>query len=484
MYKKTLGSFLKHFDFFALDVISLLVTLFLSMWLRFDGFSFTNREFWNLWIRVAFIAFTSDVIATTVMNPFSDVLKRGHFHEFIRTAQHVIIVELVLIFILYMFQQGDTVSRLVIIMMPVFYLILTFATRFLWKQRLKYRRLSDRKLLVITYRSMAENVVENVKTGEYQTICVSGFIFLDEDCKGMNVGEIPVVADRNDMMDYICRGWVDEVLVVLPDGTPQPTKLLQQLSTAGVTRHLVILTNDSRLQHNEMVDQIGKYTVITNAMNSVSWWQLLIKRLMDIVGGLVGCAITGVIYLFLAPKIRKLSPGPVIFTQERIGKNGHKFKIYKFRSMYTDAEERKKELESQNRVDDGMMFKLDFDPRVIGNEILPDGTYKTGLGDFIRRTSLDEFPQFFNVLKGDMSLVGTRPPTLDEWEKYDLHHRARMATKPGITGMWQVSGRSNITDFEEVAWLDTDYIRSWSIGLDIKILFKTVLNVIRKEGAM
>ncbi|MCD7739592.1 MAG: sugar transferase, partial [Lachnospiraceae bacterium] len=123
-------------------------------------------------------------------------------------------------------------------------------------------------------------------------------------------------------------------------------------------------------------------------------------------------------------------------------------------------------------------------PRIIGNEILSDGTYKTGLGDFIRRTSLDEFPQFFNVLKGDMSLVGTRPPTLDEWEKYDLHHRARMATKPGITGMWQVSGRSNITDFEEVVRLDTDYIRSWSIGLDIKILFKTVLSVLKKEGSM
>ena len=149
-----------------------------------------------------------------------------------------------------------------------------------------------------------------------------------------------------------------------------------------------------------------------------------------------------------------------------------------------DAEERKKELMAQNRVSDGKMFKLDFDPRVIGNNILPDGTKKTGIGNFIRVTSLDEFPQFFNVLKGDMSLVGTRPPTEDEWETYDLHHRARLAMKPGITGMWQVSGRSQITDFEEVVKLDTKYIREWSMGLDFEILFKTVLAVLKREGSM
>ena len=138
----------------------------------------------------------------------------------------------------------------------------------------------------------------------------------------------------------------------------------------------------------------------------------------------------------------------------------------------------------KNRVKDGMMFKLEWDPRIIGCKRLPDGTIKRGIGNRIRDWSLDEFPQFFNVLKGDMSLVGTRPPTVDEWEKYDLHHRARLATKPGITGMWQVSGRSNITDFEDVVKLDKKYIAEWSVGLDIKILLKTVLVVLRHDGAM
>lgn len=145
--------------------------------------------------------------------------------------------------------------------------------------------------------------------------------------------------------------------------------------------------------------------------------------------------------------------------------------------MYPDAEARKAELMAQNKVKDGMMFKMENDPRIIGGE---NGK---GIGNFIRNTSLDEFPQFWNVLKGDMSLVGTRPPTVDEWDKYELHHRARLAIKPGLTGMWQVSGRSDITDFEEVVRLDTEYIQNWSFGLDIKILLKTVEVVLKGSGA-
>lgn len=141
-----------------------------------------------------------------------------------------------------------------------------------------------------------------------------------------------------------------------------------------------------------------------------------------------------------------------------------------------DAEERKAELMKENRVQDGMMFKLDFDPRIIGSKKLPDGTIKKGVGNFIRDWSLDEFPQFLNVLKGDMSLVGTRPPTVDEWDKYELHHRARLATKPGLTGMWQVSGRSNITDFEEVVKLDKQYISEWTMKEGEQLLKRFVLD--------
>ena len=239
----------------------------------------------------------------------------------------------------------------------------------------------------------------------------------------------------------------------------------------GITVHIKLarVADDSS---NQIVEKLEGYTVLSISINMVSTRQLIFKRTMDICGGLVGMLLTGIIFIFVAPIIYIKSPGPIFFKQMRIGKNGKKFNIYKFRSMYMDAEERKKELMAQNDIKDGMMFKMDNDPRII-----------KGIGNFIRDYSLDEFPQFWNVLKGDMSLVGTRPPTVDEWEKYEMHHRSRLAFKPGLTGMWQVSGRSNITDFEEVVRLDTEYIKKWSPGLDIMILFKTVAVVLGKVGS-
>ena len=181
--------------------------------------------------------------------------------------------------------------------------------------------------------------------------------------------------------------------------------------------------------------------------------------------------ITAVVMLFIAPAVKLESPGPLIFKQKRVGKNGRYFYIYKVRSMYQDAEARKAELMEKNEMK-GFMFKMTDDPRI------------TKVGKFIRSTSIDELPQFWNVLKGDMSLVGTRPPTVDEWELYEPHHRARMSFRPGLTGMWQVSGRSNITDFEEVVKLDTQYISEWSLRLDVKILWQTVWSVFKSDGAM
>ena len=146
--------------------------------------------------------------------------------------------------------------------------------------------------------------------------------------------------------------------------------------------------------------------------------------------------------------------------------------MLKFRSMIVDADELKNTLKRQNENKDDFMFKMENDPRVI-----------PGIGEFIRKTSIDEFPQFINVLIGDMSVVGTRPPTIDEWEKYELHHRARLAIKPGITGLWQVNGRSNINSFEDVVKLDTEYIKTFSLWQDFAIILKTIKVVLSKEGA-
>ena len=159
-----------------------------------------------------------------------------------------------------------------------------------------------------------------------------------------------------------------------------------------------------------------------------------------------------------------------MFCQNRVGVNGRIFKFYKFRSMYADAEERKKELMAQNEMQ-GLMFKMENDPRI------------TKVGAFIRKTSIDELPQFWNVLKGDMSLVGTRPPTVDEYQQYNYYQKRRISFRPGITGLWQVSGRSDITDFDEIVKLDLQYIDNWSIMEDFKIIFKTIAVVFRGSGA-
>ena len=295
---------------------------------------------------------------------------------------------------------------------------------------------------------------------------------------------IPVVADAESVSDYVQKHWVDEVFVDLPETVVFPQKVFDTLVEMGVTVHLNLTRSTNIPGKIQLVEKVGSYNVLTTTMNYATTKQAMFKRCMDIAGGLVGCGICALLCIFVAPAIYIASPGPIFFTQERIGKNGKRFKMYKFRSMYMDAEARKAELMKQNKVSGGLMFKLDFDPRIIGNKILPDGTKKTGIGQFIRSTSIDEFPQFFNVLKGDMSLVGTRPPLISEFDQYEPHHRARMSVKPGITGMWQVSGRSEITDFEEVVRLDTKYINEWSIGMDIKILLKTVITVLRRKGSV
>ena len=310
------------------------------------------------------------------------------------------------------------------------------------------------------------------------------FSALPTDADGKyTIHGIPIVCSFEEAPHFIVRSWVDAVYISCRGDRPEIREFMAKCGEMAVTIHYHVpsLGEDGSKQ---FVEKVGGSTVVTNSVNYATPMQLILKRGVDILGGLVGSLFALIIMAIVGPKIKKASPGPILYRSERIGQNGKRFQMIKIRSMYLDADARKASLMAQNRVKDGMMFKLDFDPRIIGNEELPDGTRKTGIGEFIRKTSLDEFPQFFNVLKGDMSLVGTRPPTPDEWDKYEYHHRARLATKPGITGMWQVSGRSEITDFEEVVKLDTSYIQNWSLGLDIKILLKTVVNVIKGKGAM
>lgn len=483
MYRKDSEGWLKHADFIVLDMICLQLAYVLAY--AISGYGF-NPYGIIIYRNMAVFLELADLIVIFAYGTMKSVLKRGYYRDFVVTVKHSIMIGALAILYLFLLQQGQAFSRLTLILTVVIYLVLTYVVRELWKKLLR-KQMADggeRKLLIITSEDVAEQVVSNMQENNYARYSIAGVVVIDADWTGRTINGIPVVANEENAAMYVCQEWIDEVLIVISEVLPYPSELIEKLTETGVTVHLNLAKITNVTCKKQFVEKVGNYTVLTTSINYASTKQLMLKRLMDIAGGLVGCILTGIICIFVGPAIYIASPGPIFFAQERVGKNGKKFKMYKFRSMYMDAEERKAELMKDNKLGDGKMFKLDFDPRVIGNKILPDGTHKTGIGDFIRRTSLDEFPQFFNVLKGDMSIIGTRPPLISETSLYELHHRARLAIKPGITGMWQVSGRSDITDFEEVVRLDKEYIENWNIGMDIKILFKTVLVVFKKDGSM
>ena len=483
MYRKDSEKWLKHLDFIILDMICLQMAFVLAYVIRRRGLNIYGDVLYrNMAIFLGF----ADLVVIFIAGIMKSVLKRGHYKEFVTTLEQAVGVGALAIAYLFMIQESQSFSRMILITTVIIYLFLNYIIRELWKKYLhkKMENGGDRKLLIVTSKEVAKQVVKNMQENNYARYSLAGVVVIDDDLIGKKICDVPVVANADDISVYVCQEWIDEVLIVVSENLPYPEELIDKLTETGVTVHLNLAKITNKTGKRQFVEKVGNYTVLTTSLNYASLGQLMLKRLMDICGGIVGCIATGIICLFVGPAIYIASPGPIFFSQERVGKNGKKFKMYKFRSMYMDAEARKAELMKENKLGDGKMFKMDFDPRVIGNKVLPDGTHKTGVGDFIRRTSLDEFPQFFNVLKGDMSIVGTRPPLISETNLYEPRHKVRLAIKPGITGMWQVSGRSDITDFEEVVRLDKEYIENWNVGLDVKILLKTVMVVLKKDGSM
>ena len=451
MYRKKGREWTKHIDFMFIDIACIVIAFFISYVIRF-GFNnpYVDKDYRILGVAFILIDFCVEIMEDS----FKNVLKRGYLDEFISTCKHAVLVFLATALFLFTTQMADIYSRLSFYIMFPIYVIITYVARLALKSFLKKKDFaaSKKSLFVIAPDAILRDTlctVEKSCIGYTKIVAAS----LDTDMKGKTICGIPIVANHDGIVDYACDEWVDEVLIPPCSEDEYPEKMADIFLEMGIAVHTGIAKNGTAHGGYKQIEKIGDYTVVTSSENYANPSALLVKRGMDIVGGLVGCLFTLII-------------------------------MYKFRSMYMDAEERKKELAAQNKVGDGMMFKMDFDPRIIGNKVLPNGKKKTGIGQFIRKTSLDEFPQFFNILVGDMSLVGTRPPTLDEWEKYEPHHRARMSFRPGLTGLWQVSGRSDITDFEEVVKLDTQYIREWSVKGDVKIIFRTLTGVLRNDGAM
>jgi exopolysaccharide biosynthesis polyprenyl glycosylphosphotransferase len=249
-----------------------------------------------------------------------------------------------------------------------------------------------------------------------------------------------------------------------------PMHVYWKLQHAGITLYLIPeeLTPAFREVELSYMGNIPCFKIQVPAIAGLDFW---LKRLIDFLGAIAFLVLLSPIYLLLSLIIVLDNPGPIFYRQTRVGLHGQPFKVWKFRTMVTNADQLQQDLEAQNETQDGILFKIKSDPRI------------TRVGKFIRRYSLDELPQIFNILFGEMSFIGPRPLPLRDVEKFAEHHHIRHEILPGITGLWQVSGRSDIQNFDDVLRLDIDYIEQWSIWLDLKIFLKTIAVVLSKSGA-
>jgi exopolysaccharide biosynthesis polyprenyl glycosylphosphotransferase len=376
---------------------------------------------------------------------------------------------LILLSIMYL-MQSEEVSRLFLQLFLVISFIGLVAEKVGVKVVLDRLRKTQsphvRKLLVVGTDSQAERYCHRLHDHPHWGVEVIGFLSCSlKPCQEF-CGK-PVFGQLADFARVVKKHVVDEVTAVLSrEGMMDIEWLATACAERGMTfRILVDMPAVGMGRYN--VEDLGRgLYLVSLEMIPQEILPLVVKRLIDIIGASAGMIPCSLVYLWYRLKIRHESPGPVLFRQIRIGKNGRLFTLYKFRTMYLDAEERLEELLARNQMK-GFIFKIQEDPRV------------TPTGSVLRRHHLDELPQFWNVLRGEMSLVGTRPPTPNELAQYLPHHHRRLSMNPGITGFWQLLGNRTVDDFESIVKLDCEYIDNWSLWLDCKILAKTALKVVR-----
>ena len=451
MYRKKGRGWTKHIDFMLLDVLCMQIAFIVSYIWRFGpGNPYTDKDY-----RILAAAFLLiDFFVEIVSDAFKNVLKRGYLDELIATCKHVVLVEIITTFFLFTTQMGEIYSRMSYYIMIPIYILVSYSGRVVLKNIIKKRGFASSKksLFVIAPEKLLEETLQGLKEngfGYTQIVAAA----TDADLKGKTICEIPIVANHDGIVDYACEEWVDEVLIPSCAESEYPYEMADIFLEMGIAVHRGITKNKAMSGNFNQIEKIGDYTVITASMNYASTSQLVAKRAMDILGGLVGCLITMLVTIFVAPAIYIASPGPIFFSQERIGRNGRKFKMYKFRSMgVQDPKKEAKEWTTKNDV------------RV------------TPVGRVIRKTSLDELPQLFNVLKGDMSLVGPRPERpqfvekfKEEIPRYMVKHQVR----PGLTGWAQVNGYRGDTSIKKRIEHDLYYIENWTLGFDFKIIFLT-----------
>ena len=469
---------------FIADAVALIVSVLLSylifgIWLQVIPQTYTDKDYLQFYLILAL----TFLIGFIGFDQEQDITSRRFRGDLLRSAEMTLIIGAASAFLMIVAKISLADSRYFFFGILAFNFLLQPLVLAVIKLYLRYsdQKLTSTKLVgVLTVEDRAEAILRDLRKDWTKELCGVALMDATNDEIGTQIQGVPVKAGFSDFMEWVRRDALDEVYIDVPYDTGNSlTGYLIELESMGLDVHFSVPMLEkvygetsqagckhiaSNLEHRGKAYLIGISTVHHSIRSQV------LKRAMDICGALVGLVISVPIIAITAIPLKLESPGPLFFKQKRVGLNGRIFEIYKLRSMYTDAEKRKKELMAQNEMN-GLMFKMTDDPRI------------TKVGKFIRKTSIDELPQFWNVLRGEMSLVGTRPPTVDEYDQYESHHKRRLSMKPGITGMWQVSGRSSVQNFEDVVRLDTEYIDNWSLKLDIEILLKTVKVVFARDGA-
>ncbi len=366
--------------------------------------------------------------------------------------------------------QMKTYSRLFLALFAAQSFILISMARILaqlYFDKVPERSFNVRKILIVADSARSELVEDVLKKQVSWGHEVIGRLSVkkEEDEQEDTLGNI------DGLSKCLQKYTVDEVLFALDgDRSVDLMKSLEVCRKIGVSFRILpsLWVDMDQFITVETFQNVPFLTIQIDQFDAVG---LVYKRILDLIGGLIGMVLLFLITPFIAIAIKLDSEGPVIFKQKRVGQRGRIFNLYKFRSMYQGSESLKEELMEEN-IMNGAIFKLEDDPRI------------TRVGKWLRKTSLDEMPQLFNVLKGEMSLVGTRPPTVDEVEMYQYQQLRRIAAKPGITGMWQISGRNKITEFDKIVDLDCQYLDQWSLLGDMKILLKTAIILLQRKGAM
>jgi len=447
----------------------------LNMFYRFDLFParhvieefYVSIKYFNI-LPVILFSWWAALISSGLYESFR---RKGFFEivwGIIKSAFFVMVVFSTISFIL----KLEFVSRSFILLFFLVSCLFLIMERMLIVTLFRYVRKKGynyKNILVVGTGRRAENFIKLVYNHSEWGLHIIGLIDADKNMLGRDVSGEKVIGVLEDIPKILHEKAIDEVIFIVPRAwLPIIEKSLWACETEGVKTNIAADFFNMNIARS-VSSEIEGMPLLSFQTTTGEEWQLLLKRLFDIIMSIAGIILLLPVFAALIVMIRSLSRGPAVFKQVRSGLNGRKFVMYKFRTMIDGAEARRDELEKFNSMK-GPAFKMRNDPRV------------TRFGAFLRRSSLDELPQLFNVLKGEMSIVGPRPPLPSEIEKYEIWQRRRLSMKPGLTCLWQANGRNNV-DFEKWMKLDLEYIDEWSLGLDFKILLKTIPAVLFSRGA-